>query len=209
VGRGAAQAGLGAADRLDLAAGRVFQCVQAEAAGTVQDDDGLDGVGGQGDIHRGFRTGTRTGTGTGDLGQVLARGDLLVAGGAGEAQVAGQGPVVQRQGDHVLAQRGLDDPDQGVPGRSGQLVVHDLQPQAGGRTHAGHGVGVAAVHGEPGGQDGRGRALGAGRPHGHRVLARRDLLVGRDRAVADVVQDLPGVGVAEVVQVDVDGGRVG
>src|SRR6516162_3624925 len=47
-----------------------------------------------------------------------------------------------------------------------------------------------------------------GAAHGHRVLARGDLLVGRDGAVADVVEHDHGVGVAERVQINVHRGRV-
>ncbi len=54
----------------------------------------------------------------------LPGGDGLVGAHAGELQAVGQeGPSPGADLDRLLLQRGLDDPDQGLPGRGGQVVV--------------------------------------------------------------------------------------
>ena len=179
-----------------------YQMVDLQPAGAVEHDQGVDSAGGEGDA--GVRLFGASAHGHG----LRARGDGLIGADVRELQAAREHRGAEGDVDHLLFQGRLDHTHQGLPWRRGQLVVEDLEPQAGFWSHARDRVGLAGRDRHAGGQDGlaaRGCARG---PHGHAVVPRLDRLVGRDRAVGDVMEHDHGVGVVEGVQVHVDGGRV-
>jgi hypothetical protein len=127
----------------------------------------------------------------------------------GELELPAEYRRARPHGDRVLVHRCLDGPHQGLAARRLQPVPEHLQPEAGGRPHARHRVGVAGCHADGVRQHRLGRGLGAPHAHRHRVLAGRHPLVPGHGAVADVPEHDPGRGIAEGVEVDVHRRGVG